>query len=250
MEIALTRITVSPSNIRKDLSAGTEDTSLQDLMSSIREHGLINPVMVVSQPDGGYELIAGQRRYRACQRLGWETIAAVVRNDLDPTDATILSLVENVHRADLNPIDKAHAYQAIYDRCGSYTRVAQQTAVSVPTVTRYMSLLNLAPAIQERVSTNEGPAGIGTLHNVAKNFASEDQERVLGKIKGLNQNRQAEIIKRSGGDPDRVGPLVEAAVEGEFDYKVCRDRLCFELSDEGKRRVFDLLKEPGYRASS
>ena len=215
VEIPLTQITVSPSNTRKDMEAGTEDTGLRDLMDSIREHGLINPVMVMQRGDG-YELIAGQRRFLACQRLGWDTITAAIRNDLDPTDATILSLVENVHRADMNPIDKAHAYQAIYDRYGNYRDVAQQTAVSVPTVRRYLSLLNLAPSIQERVSTTEGTAGIGTLYNVATNFDAEDQEQVLGQIGGLNQRRQTEIIKRSGGNADSIKPLLEAALEGEF----------------------------------
>ena len=139
-------------------------------------------------------------------------------------------------------------YQAIYDRCGTYSYVAQQTAVSIPTVRRYMSLLNLAPSIQERASTSEGAAGIGTLYNVATNFAPEDQERVLGQIGSLNQHRQAEIIRRSEGNADNIEPLVNAALEGDFDLKLCRVGLCDMLSDKGKQQVERLLSDPTNRA--
>ena len=69
-EINLTSIRLSDSNVRKDLEAGTEDASLDDLVSSIRERGLLNPVTVVTGPDGYYDLIAGQRRFLACKRIG------------------------------------------------------------------------------------------------------------------------------------------------------------------------------------
>ena len=69
---------------------------------------------VVAGPDGYYDLIAGQRRFLACKKIGKTTIHAIVRDDLDDADATVISLVENVHRADLSPMDKARAYQSIY----------------------------------------------------------------------------------------------------------------------------------------
>ena len=115
-DIKMADIRLSEFNIRKDLNAGTEDTGLEDLAESIKDKGLLNPLIVRKLEDGTYELIAGQRRFLACQKLGWKTIPAIIRDISNDTDATILSLVENVHRADLNPIDKARAYQKIYEK--------------------------------------------------------------------------------------------------------------------------------------
>ena len=95
-DIHLNLINVSSLNTRKDLGAGTEDTSLADLALSIKEKGLLNPITVFEREDGRYDLIIGQRRFLACKQLGLETIPAIVRGSMDDTDATILSLVENV----------------------------------------------------------------------------------------------------------------------------------------------------------
>ena len=241
VEIPLAAITVSALNTRKDLTAGTEDTDLTDLVESIREHGLINPVIAMDSPGSGYELIAGQRRFLACKDLGWDTITAVIRNDLDPTDALTISLVENVHRADMSPVDKARAYQALYERYQDYKRVAQQTGVSVPTVRKYLLLLALAPSIQERISTADGPVGVGTLSNVAKNFHQDDQEFVLDRLGGFNQRTQTAIIRGSGGDPDKIEDLRSAALEGAFEIRTCSEGLCFEMPDGLKQRVKKLL---------
>lgn len=172
--------------------------------------------------DGTYELIAGQRRFLACQRLGWETIPAIIRDITDDTDATILSLVENVHRADLNPIDKARAYQKIYEKYKDYNKVARETGVSVSTIRKYLTLLKLAPSIQEKLTTSEGPAGIGTLSKIAETFTPEEQEEVLDRIGGFKQQIQFEMIKRSGGDVDELEDLREQALEGAFDTRLCR----------------------------
>jgi len=221
-EIRLADIRLSEFNIRKDLSAGTEDAGLGELAESIKEKGLLNPLIVRRCSDGTHELIAGQRRFLACQRLGWETVPAIIRDVTDDTDATILSLIENVHRADLSPIDKARAYQTIYDTYGDYGRVAKESGVSVSTVRKYMALLRLAPSIQERLTTAEGPAGIEALSKVAQAFAPEVQEQVLDRIGGFKQQIQLEMLKRSGGDLGTLEHLREQALEGAFDTHLCK----------------------------
>jgi ParB family chromosome partitioning protein len=80
------------------------------LALSIREKGLLSPITVLKNYDGTFDLIVGQRRFLACKQLGWKTIPAIIREEMDDTDATVSSLVENVHRADMSPIDKARAY--------------------------------------------------------------------------------------------------------------------------------------------
>ena len=130
VNVPLTQITVSELNTRKDLQAGTEDVSLSDLADSIRQEGLMHPVTVRHLGAEQFDLIAGQRRFLACQQIGWTTIPAVIRDDLDATQAVVLSLLENVQRADMNPMDKARAFQRMHDDMGSYEEVARRTRVS------------------------------------------------------------------------------------------------------------------------
>ena len=219
--IDMGKIEISELNTRKDLNAGTEDTSIDDLADSIREKGLLNPIIVRPIENGKYSLIAGQRRFLACKKNGWQEIPAIIREILDDTDATIISLIENIHRADMNPIDKARAYQKIYEKYPDLQKVVKETGVSVTTIRKYLTLLNLAPSIQEKLSTSDGPAGIGTLSRIASTFSPEEQEEVLDSIGGFKQQIQIEIIKRSGGDLGEIEKLRSQAFEGAFDTHIC-----------------------------
>lgn len=240
-EIELPSVVISQFNTRKDLDAGTEDASLDELASSIREKGLLNPITVVKREDGKYDLIAGQRRFIACRRLGMKTIPAIIREKMDDTDATILSLIENVHRADMNPMDKAKAYSAIFDKYGNYEQVAKETSVSIPTIKRYLSLLNLSSTIQDKVSTSEGFVGIESLAKLSQTFKQEDQEKVLQQIGAFKQNIQIEIMKRSEGDLEKVSELKQLALEGAFDTVMCREGLCFQIPEDLKEEIKKFL---------
>jgi ParB family chromosome partitioning protein len=221
-EVPLNLINISSLNTRKDLGAGTEDASLADLALSIKEKGLLNPITVLERDDGTYDLIIGQRRFLACKQLGLETIPSIVRDSMDDTDATILSLVENVHRADMSPIDKARAYQKIYQKYEDYVNVARETGVSVSTIKKYMTLLDLAPSIQQSLTTSDGPAGIGTLSKLAETFKSPDeQERVLEAIGGFKQDVQLKIIRESDGNLSEISNLKERALKGAFNTVIC-----------------------------
>lgn len=243
-DIRMSLINVSLLNTRKDLDAGSEDTSLDDLANSIREKGLLSPITVRKKEDGSYDLIAGQRRFLACKKLGWDTISAIIREKMDDTDATIISLIENVHRADMNPIDKAKAYQKIYEKYKDYDKVAKETGVSIPTIKRYSKLLNLAPSIQEKLSTNEGPAGTSTLSKLAETFSSpEEQEKILEKIGGFKQSVQLEIIKQSKGNIENIQGLREEALEGAFDTVTCHGiKDCNFIPEHLREPLIDLIK--------
>jgi ParB/RepB/Spo0J family partition protein len=221
-EIPLSEISLSQLNVRNDLQSGTEDSSLDDLARSIGEKGLLNP-LTVRYKNGRYDLIVGKRRFLACQSLGWKNIPAIVRTDLQDADARILSLIENVHRADLHPLDKARAYQQIYETFGTFTRVSEETGVSIQTVKRYLFLLQLTPSIQERLTTNDGPAGICTLSKLAELFQDpKEQEYVLQRIEGFTQQVQIEILKRSEGNVDKIDELCEQALGGCFNLLICK----------------------------
>ncbi len=236
-ELELSAIKVSNFNTWKDIDAGTEDTSLVDLANSILEQGLLMPIIVRPLPGGEYYVIAGQRRLLACRLLGWQTISATVRDNLDETKATVVSLIENVQRADLNPIDKAKAYSAIYHKYGDAKRIAKETGVTVPTIRRYLDLLNLAPSIQEEVSAAEGPAGVGTISTLANTFSVEDQQEALKQISGFKQDIQQKILKRSRGDMTRFPELVDQAHDNAFDMRTCREGLCFVMPPDLKAEV-------------
>lgn len=237
VNIPLEQISVSSLNTRSDLRAGTEDASLQDLADNIKENGLLSSVIVRSCGNEQFELIAGQRRFLACRMLGLTEIRAIIRDDLDDTQAVVVSLIENVQRADMNPMDKARAYQRIHEDLGSYQEVARQAGVSSETVRRYTALLNLAPSIQERVSTAEGVAGVGTLSELARRFAPEDQEEALEGIAGFRQDIQRRILRESGGNLDQLPRLKEGALEGDLDVRMCREGLCFSLPSQIKAAI-------------
>ena len=241
-DLTLDSIRVSHLNARKDLDAGSEDVGITDLANSIRELGVLSPVIVRKAGDGSYDLIAGQRRFLACRELGLRTIPATIRDDLTDTDSTVVSLVENVQCADMNPIDKARAYDAIRARSGDIRDVAEATGVTEPTVRRYVALLKLARPIQDTLTTSEGAAGIGTLSKLAELFAVEDQVEALDQVRGLRQKIQLEILKASRGKLKALPRLKAQIVERDLDMRmVCSEGLCLKMPAEWKARIKEHL---------
>src|SRR5262249_48878672 len=145
----------------------------------------------------------------------------LVRDDLGDADAVALSLVENVHRADMHPLDKARALKGLYDRHHSYERVAQETAWSASTIRKYIQLLALPGELQERIGTADRPSGVGTLARLASTFSGNAAAQVYDRIAGFTQRIQEEIIKRSNGDLAAIDDLVEVAQEGAFNVRRC-----------------------------
>lgn len=209
-------------NTRKDLDAGQEDSGIDDLAQSIQEQGLLNPLIVRPIGQNKYEVVAGQRRFLVCRRIGMENIPCLIREDISDIDAVTISLVENVHRADLSPLDKARPLQSLYEKYGSYEKVAKETSWSTQTIKKYIKLLDLPSAIRDKINTKEGPIGVSALARLASTFQdAEEATEVYHKISGFRQNVQEEILKRSGGDYSKIDELVEEAVEGVFDRRTC-----------------------------
>jgi ParB family chromosome partitioning protein len=221
IDIPLDKLFVSPLNARKDLAAGQEDASLEELASSIRQQGLLSPLIVRSAPAGRYEVLAGQRRLLACRKTALDPIPCIVREDLDETGAMTLSLAENVHRADMHPLDKARALKALYDHHGSYERAARVAALSPATVRTYVQLLNLPQELQQRLGTASGSTGVRTLARLASTFSGDEAIDAHNRISGFNQRVQDAILQRSEGDIDKIDDLIEEAQEGAFDVRRC-----------------------------
>jgi ParB/RepB/Spo0J family partition protein len=149
-----TALIVAGSNDRQQFNAN----ALADLAASIDEHGLAQPPTFRPLPGGQYEIVAGERRTRACRDLlGWTEIPAIVR-DLSDEEAAAIMLAENTGRADLNPIEEATAYQVRIDAFGwDAARVAETAGVSVQRVHDRLALLALVEDIQHFVKTGAFP---------------------------------------------------------------------------------------------
>src|SRR5439155_15415741 len=126
-----------------------DETALAELAASIKERGVMEPI-VVRLKDGKYEIVAGERRYRASKLAGLTEIPTVVR-DLSDEDAAAEALLENFQREDLTTIEKAHAIQGLLTFM-SVDRCASSLGCSASTLRRYMELLDLPEAIQEMLS--------------------------------------------------------------------------------------------------
>lgn len=219
--ISLSQLVVSNLNVRKALDAGQDDSTIEELAASIREKGLLSPLTVRPLPDGRFEILVGQRRYLACKLVPLDPVPCLVKQGLSDADAISLSLIENVHRADMHPIDKARALQALLAKYGSYDAVAKESACSVPTIRRYLKLLELPTVLQDRIGTADGPSGISALSRLASTFSGDDAVLAYNEISGFTQRVQEEILKRSAGSLERLDELVEEAQEGVFDIRRC-----------------------------
>ncbi len=221
IDIPLDQLTVSKLNARKDLHAGEEDSGIGELAASIKQQGLLSPLIVRPVAEGRYEVLVGQRRLLACQKIRLTPVPCLVREGLDDADAVTISLVENVHRAEMHPLDKARALKALYDRYRSYERVSQESAWSATTIRKYIQLLLLPEELQNSLSTSQGSAGVGTLSRLASTFSGDSAIEVFDKISGFKQSIQEEILKRSGGNISAIDDLVDEAREGAFDIRRC-----------------------------
>lgn len=143
-EIAVTAIGPNPYQPRRDF----DETQLQELAASIEASGLLQPVVVRARPHGKYELIAGERRWRAVQRLGWQKIPAVIK-DVDDRALLTLALIENLQRDDLSPLDAALGYQRLMQEFSiPQQEVARLVGKDRSTVSNTLRLLRLPAEVQ------------------------------------------------------------------------------------------------------
>lgn len=135
---------------------------LDELISSIKEKGVVQPVLLREKPDGAYELIAGERRLRAVKQLGFDKIPAIIRKVDSDVDLLELSLIENIQREDLNAIEEAHAYQRLIDEfhfnLEGIGKAVGKDKTSISNTTR---LLKLPKKIQDYISSEHISMGHG-----------------------------------------------------------------------------------------
>jgi ParB family transcriptional regulator, chromosome partitioning protein len=200
-----------------------DEVELSELAASIRAHGVLQPILVRPIAGGRFEIVAGERRWRAAQRAGLHSIPAVVR-ELDEVEVLEIAIIENVQRSDLNPIEEAQGFQALMDRFGRTQQdIADSVGKSRPHIANMLRLLALPDEIQEMVRDGRLSAG-----HARAILTSPDPRGLAARAiaEGLNVReieRLAQIAKDEKHGPRVSGP--SAAVEKDADTRALEQSL-------------------------
>ena len=238
------------------------DQELDELATSIRENGLLQPLVVRPAPGAldRFELVAGERRFRAVTRLGWEDVPVLVREASDET-LLVLALVENLQREALNPIEEAEGYRSLVDRFGmSQADIARAMGKDRSTVANLLRLLNLPPSVRKLVEAGELSMGharalltlddgvrAGELARAAvrDGWSVREMERKVGDAAGVSTQKR----KKAGRAPDPVVRALEEALQESLSTRVLIKRSrkgkgVIEITFHGSEdfeRVFELV---------
>ncbi|MFD1657642.1 ParB/RepB/Spo0J family partition protein [Streptomyces caeni] len=239
-ELPLDSITPNPRQPREVF----DEDALAELITSIKEVGLLQPIVVRQMGPARYELIMGERRWRACREAGLEAIPAIVRAT-DDEKLLLDALLENLHRAQLNPLEEAAAYdQLLKDFNCTHDQLADRIGRSRPQVSNTLRLLKLSPAVQRRVAA--GVLSAGHARALLSVEDSEEQDRLAHRIvaEGLSVRAVEEIVTLMGSRPQSAprskGPRAGTRVSPAL------SELATRLSDRFETRVkVDLGQKKG-----
>jgi len=174
---------------------GFSALELEEMVNSVREKGIITPLLV-TRTDSGYQLIAGERRWRAAQKAGLTRVPVVVR-EATPAESLELALIENIHRRDLNPIEEGLAYRRLMEKAGAtQDSVAKRLGRDRSTVTNLLRLLKLPVFIQEDVIN--GRLSMGHARVLAGLKSGEEQKAIRDAVvkKGLSVRQVEALVKK------------------------------------------------------
>ncbi|MFJ8696638.1 ParB/RepB/Spo0J family partition protein [Streptomyces roseolilacinus] len=239
-ELPLDSITPNPRQPRQVF----DEDALTELVTSIKEVGLLQPVVVRRVAPERYELIMGERRWRACREAGLERVAAIVRETEDEK-LLLDALLENLHRAQLNPLEEAAAYdQLLKDFSCTHDQLADRIGRSRPQVTNTLRLLRLSPPVQRRVAA--GVLSAGHARALLSVEDPEEQDKLAHRIvtEGLSVRTVEEIVTLMASEPRKAvkakGPRAGARVSPAL------SELATRLSDRFETRVkVDLGQKKG-----
>ena len=246
--IQLSEIQKNPYQPRKDFS----EEKIQELAQSIKENGLIQPIIVRQSPVIGYEILAGERRYRASIVAGLSEVPVIVKN-LSDQDMMVHSIIENLQREDLNPVDEAKAYQSLIDKGFTHADIAEKMGKSRPYITNLVRLLNLSPSILKEVESGR----LSQAHaRLLINLSKKDQENLLKRIQEedlsvrqverlLQEKKQEKKIKEKyffiKEEEDRLKKLLGLDVQIQLQKKEAgRISISFHNQEEYQRFINSL----------
>jgi ParB family chromosome partitioning protein len=191
------------------------ESDIDELAASIREKGILQPILVRPAPGqaGHYQIVAGERRWRAAQKAGLHTVPVIIR-ELDDLDVLEIGIIENVQRADLNPIEEARGYKVLQDRFGrTQDALAQVVGKSRPHIANTLRLLALPEGVQDHVLHGRLSAGHARALITSEN-ADALAEEVIAK--GLSV-RQTEALVREEQAGSKAAPSPKARPQQNAD---------------------------------
>ena len=216
VQLRLSEIEPNQSQPRKRF----DESALADLAESIRQHGVLTPLLVRRLPSGAYQIIAGERRWRAARMAGLTTLPAVV-HEADDRMSTELALIENLQREDLNPLEIAEGYRALVEEFGlTQEEVAGRVGKSRPAVANSLRLLALPRAVHDMLA--DGSLSEGHARTLLALPGRRAQETAAGKmIEGGMSVRQAEayvkaLLEKQKDEPrqsDKINYLADQEKE-------------------------------------
>ncbi len=210
-----------------------DEPALAELTSSIRDRGLLQPLVVRRGGEGRYELIAGERRFRAAQRAGLTQVPIVVR-DADGGEALELALIENLQREDLNPLEEARAYQRLADEFGlAHEEIALRVGKSRSAVTNSLRLLLLPPDV--RAQLQSGALSAGHARSLL-GLESHAQALVARDVvaRGLSVRDTEKLVRERGRSP--AVDLEQRAVESDL-ARALGTRVHLRHNKDGSGRI-------------
>ena len=212
-----------------------DQEALEELAESIRQHGMIQPVTVRKLDGGYYQIIAGERRWRAARMAGLREIPVRIL-DVDDQETAELALIENLQREDLNPVEEAQGYRALMDGYGlTQEKVAQRVGRSRPVIANALRLLNLPESVQEMLSSGE--LTLSHARAILELQSAADQETAAQQTveRGLSVRETTALVKKlaSAGKSSKEKKDPRIAPDG-VDYMAQVEK---ELTDIMGRRV-------------
>ncbi len=255
VEIPVDRIEPNPNQPRHRFVAA----DLDELAASVRQHGVLQPLLVSESGPGRYRLVAGERRWRAARQAGLATVPAVVRERLDEERHLELALVENLQRRDLTPLEEAGAFEQLRVQLGlSQAEIAERVGIDRSTVANALRLLKLPAAIRELVEDGRLSAG----HARALLAFADEEERLKWAERAVTSGLSVRDVERAAAEqaptrtrrrrkPEPVDPNLRAAEERlalhlgakvEIHGRRRGGRIVISCPDQAElMRVFDLL---------
>ncbi|HTB21770.1 MAG TPA: ParB/RepB/Spo0J family partition protein [bacterium] len=219
-DIAVAEIRPNPYQPRVHFS----EAELRDLAASIKEQGVLQPILVVRGAQGGYELVSGERRLRAVQSLGWTHIPAVVKPAAGPRQMAEWAIVENVQRDDLSALEQARAYTRLMDEFKLTTEeVAQKVGRDRATISNTMRLLKLAPELQALLEKGELQMGHA---RALLAIESPSAQKAIG-LKAAREGWSVRAVEQAGRERGPAGRGVRgtARLVVDLDARAVEDRL-------------------------
>jgi ParB family chromosome partitioning protein len=238
-EIPIDEIAPNPRQPRQHFA----EESLQELAESIRQHGIVQPVIVARS--GGtppYQLVAGERRWRAAKLAGLRAIPAIVR-DLSPRQAVEIALVENVQRADLSPLETAMAYRALIEEFGlTQAEVAERVGKSRSAVANTLRLLDAPVPIQDALAAGEITEGHARALLALPDAASQIEALQMVRERGLTVRQTEQLVRewtvrRARRRPSRAAPLASYGWLQEALQRRLRTKVELRGTERGGRLI-------------